>query len=78
MGLRRHPGLERLSALSRARPALARLWAQQRLPFGAIGALGGFGKKGFKDGGEIERPVKNGKRNIKHPMHGLGWLKDVR
>ena len=45
---------------------------------GAIGALGGFGKKGFKDGGEIERPVKNGKRNIKHPMHGLGWLKDVR
>jgi hypothetical protein len=45
---------------------------------GTIGALGGFGKKGFKDGGEIERPVKNGKRNIKHPMHGLGWLKDVR
>jgi hypothetical protein len=45
---------------------------------GAIGALGGFGKKGFKEGGGIERPVKNGKRNIKHPMHGLGWLKDVR
>jgi hypothetical protein len=45
---------------------------------GTIGALGGFGKKGFKEGGEIERPVKNGKRNIKHPMHGLGWLKDVR
>lgn len=45
---------------------------------GTIGAAGGFGKPRFKDGGEIERPVKNGKRNIKHPMHGLGWLKDVR
>ena len=44
---------------------------------GTAGALSS-GKKGFKGGGEIERPVKNGKRNIKHPMHGLGWLKDVR
>jgi hypothetical protein len=52
---------------------------------GAIGSSGGFGKGGWlsgifgkKEGGEIEGPVKNGKRNIKHPMHGLGWLKDVR
>lgn len=42
--------------------------------FGAIatgiGALGNvFGKK---DGGPINA---DGKRNIKHPMHGLGWLK---
>ena len=35
-----------------------------------IGALGNiFGKK---DGGPINA---DGKRNIKHPMHGLGWLK---
>jgi hypothetical protein len=35
-----------------------------------IGALGNiFGKK---EGGPIDA---NGKRNIKHPMHGLGWLK---
>jgi hypothetical protein len=35
-----------------------------------IGALGNvFGKK---DGGPI---TADGKRNIKHPMHGLGWLK---
>ena len=35
-----------------------------------IGALGNiFGKK---DGGPI---TDDGKRNIKHPMHGLGWLK---
>lgn len=52
---------------------------------GAIGATGGFGKGGWlsgifgkKEGGAIEGPVKDGKRNIKHPMHGLGWLKDVR
>lgn len=51
---------------------------------GAIGAGGGFNAGGFlsnifkKEGGAIEGPVKNGKRNIKHPMHGLGWLKDVR
>ena len=45
---------------------------------GTIGALGGFGGKGFKDGGKIESPVKDGKRNLKSPMHGLGWLKDVR
>jgi hypothetical protein len=51
---------------------------------GAIGASGGFGSGGWlsglfkKEGGAIESPVKNGKRNIKHPMHGLGWLKDVR
>lgn len=43
---------------------------------GAFGRFGGFG--GFKDGGAIERPVKDGKRNLKSPMHGLGWLKDVR
>jgi len=35
-----------------------------------IGTLGNiFGKK---DGGPINA---DGKRNIKHPMHGLGWLK---
>jgi len=35
-----------------------------------IGTLGNiFGKK---DGGPI---TADGKRNIKHPMHGLGWLK---
>ena len=51
---------------------------------GAIGASGGFGKGGWltglfkKEGGVIERPVKDGKRNLKSPMHGLGWLKDVR
>jgi hypothetical protein len=51
---------------------------------GALGSGGAFGKGGFltnifkKEGGKIEGPVKNGKRNIKHPMHGLGWLKDVR
>jgi len=43
---------------------------------GAFGRFGGFG--GFKEGGKIESPVKDGKRNIKSPMHGLGWLKDVR
>jgi hypothetical protein len=37
----------------------------------AAGALGNiFGRK---DGGPI---TADGKRNIKHPMHGLGWLKD--
>lgn len=37
-----------------------------------IGALGNiFGVK-KKDGGPINA---DGKRNIKHPMHGLGWLK---
>lgn len=37
-----------------------------------IGALGNvFGVK-KKDGGPIKA---DGKRNIKHPMHGLGWLK---
>ena len=37
-----------------------------------IGTLGNiFGKK--KEGGPI---TADGKRNIKHPMHGLGWLKD--
>jgi hypothetical protein len=51
---------------------------------GALGSSGAFGDTGWlsgifkKEGGAIERPVKNGKRNIKHPMHGLGWLKDVR
>jgi len=51
---------------------------------GAIGASGGFGKGGWlsglfkKEGGAIESPVKDGKRNLKSPMHGLGWLKDVR
>jgi hypothetical protein len=45
---------------------------------GTIGALGGFGGRGFKDGGKIESPIKDGKRNLKSPMHGLGWLKDVR
>lgn len=43
---------------------------------GIIGALGSAGL--FKQGGEVEGPVKNGKRNLKHPMHGLGWLKDVK
>jgi hypothetical protein len=43
---------------------------------GAFGRFGGFG--GFKKGGKVESPVKDGKRNIKSPMHGLGWLKDVR
>lgn len=39
-----------------------------------IGTLGSiFGGK--KDGGPI---TADGKRNIKHPMHGLGWLKDVK
>lgn len=45
---------------------------------GTIGALGGFGGRGYKDGGKIESPIKDGKRNLKSPMHGLGWLKDVR
>jgi hypothetical protein len=37
-----------------------------------IGALGNiFGVK-KKEGGPINA---DGKRNIKHPMHGLGWLK---
>jgi len=40
-----------------------------------IGALGSlFGRK-RKEGGPI---TADGKRNIKHPMHGLGWLKDVK
>lgn len=43
---------------------------------GLAGVLGGLGV--FKDGGEVDGPVKNGKRNIKHPMHGLGWLKDMK
>ena len=51
---------------------------------GALGSSGAFGQGGWlsgvfkKEGGAIESPVKDGKRNIKHPMHGLGWLKDVR
>jgi hypothetical protein len=45
---------------------------------GKSGAFGSGGWLGLKDGGEVERPVKDGKRNIKHPMHGLGWLKDMR
>jgi len=45
---------------------------------GTIGSFGGFGGRGFKGGGKIESPVKDGKRNLKSPMHGLGWLKDVR
>lgn len=35
-----------------------------------IGALGNIFRR--KDGGPI---TDDGKRNIKHPMHGLGWLK---
>ena len=34
-----------------------------------------FHPKKIKDGGPIDA---DGKRNIKHPMHGLGWLKDMR
>lgn len=51
---------------------------------GALGSTGAFGKTGwltglFKaEGGKVESPVKDGKRNLKSPMHGLGWLKDVR
>ena len=51
---------------------------------GGLGSTGAFGKTGWltslfrKEGGVIESPVKDGKRNIKSPMHGLGWLKDVR
>lgn len=51
---------------------------------GTLGSSGAFGKTGWltglfkKEGGEVEAPVKDGKRNLKHPMHGLGWLKDVR
>jgi len=47
---------------------------------GTAAAIAGIlGKAGvFKEGGEVDGPVKDGKRNIKHPMHGLGWLKDVR
>jgi len=51
---------------------------------GGLGSAGAFGKGGFltnlfkKEGGAIESPVKDGKRNLKSPMHGLGWLKDVR
>jgi hypothetical protein len=38
-----------------------------------IGALSNlFGAVKKKDGGPIDA---DGKRNIKHPMHGLGWLK---
>jgi hypothetical protein len=44
--------------------------------FGAIatgiGALGNVFGGRRKDGGPIDA---DGKRNIKHPMHGLGWLK---
>jgi hypothetical protein len=36
-----------------------------------IGAVGNIFRR--KDGGPI---TADGKRNIKHPMHGLGWLKD--
>ena len=36
-----------------------------------IGAVGNIFRR--KDGGPINA---DGKRNIKHPMHGLGWLKD--
>jgi len=36
-----------------------------------IGAVGNIFRR--KDGGPIDA---DGKRNIKHPMHGLGWLKD--
>jgi hypothetical protein len=55
---------------------------------GAAGTIANiFGGK--KDGGPIGRagigrmkkagPVTaDGKRNLKHPMHGLGWLKDVK
>jgi hypothetical protein len=35
-----------------------------------IGAVGNIFRR--KDGGPIDA---DGKRNIKHPMHGLGWLK---
>lgn len=42
------------------------------------GAFGKGGWLGFKHGGEVESPVVDGKRNIKSPMHGLGWLKDMR
>jgi hypothetical protein len=39
-----------------------------------IGALSNLfgGPKKIKDGGPVGA---DGKRNIKHPMHGLGWLK---
>lgn len=37
------------------------------------GAFGSSGWLGLKDGGPV---TPEGKRNIKHPMHGLGWLKD--
>ena len=39
-----------------------------------IGALSNLfgGPKKVKDGGPVGA---DGKRNIKHPMHGLGWLK---
>lgn len=56
---------------------------------GAIGTLGDIFGIGKKDGGPVSRagiggmkkagPVTaDGKRNIKHPMHGLGWLKDIK
>lgn len=51
---------------------------------GGLGSTGAFGKTGWltslfrKEGGAIESPLKDGKRNLKSPMHGLGWLKDVR
>lgn len=45
----------------------------------AAGIIGLLGKLGvFKEGGEVDGPVKEGKRNLKHPMHGLGWLRDVK
>lgn len=45
---------------------------------GILDKTGAFGKTGwlskvFKEGGPV---TPEGKRNIKHPMHGLGWLKD--
>lgn len=44
---------------------------------GIAGKLGLFGRR--KEGGEIKSPItSDGKRNMNHPMHGLGWLKDVR
>jgi hypothetical protein len=54
---------------------------------GAVaGAVGTLADIAFKDGGRAgiggmkkSSPVTaDGKRNLKHPMHGLGWLKDVK
>lgn len=46
---------------------------------GILDKTGAFGNTGwlskvFKEGGPV---TPEGKRNIKHPMHGLGWLKDM-